>query len=171
MAAPVVLTVYCAFSAADAELINKNSMVATSLFDVEFISLKTTDMASIEGACRRKASELAHRAAVERTTWYVLELKFNAQQVCSMFLAKQLFHCRGLDGSTAYRMYGDDLRLDGDDPPDYCWHKATMDATGLDAWAERFLPQRSMRPTLKCEGCNQAVWQPVWVRQGEYCSE
>ena len=100
MAAPVVLTVYCAFSVADAELIKKNSMVATSLFDVELIPLKTTAMASIEGACRRKASELAHRAAVERTTWYVLELKFNAQQVCSMFLAKQLFHCTRLNDET-----------------------------------------------------------------------
>ena len=111
MAAPVALTVYCAFSAADAELINNDSMVATSLFDVEFIPLKATVTASIEGAFRRKASELAHRAAVEITTWYVLELKFNAQQVCSMFLAKQLFHCRALDGSAAYRMYGDSLRL------------------------------------------------------------
>ena len=67
MAAPVALTVYCAFSAADAELINNGSMVATSLFDVEFIPLKATVTASIEGPLRRKASVLAHRVAVEST--------------------------------------------------------------------------------------------------------
>ena len=175
MAAPVALTVYCAFSAADAEFINKNSMVATSLFDVEWIPLKATVTASTEGAFRRKASELAHRAAVEMTTWYVLELKFNAHQVCSMFLAKQLFHCRALDGSTAYRMYSESLRLNGDDPPVYCWHEATTDETGLDAWAERFLPKQSMRLTLKCKGCDLADGQPVWAtpsresQQGEFC--
>ena len=61
----MALTVYCAFSVADAELINNDSMIATSLFDVEFIPLKTTLEQAIEGASRRKASELAHRAAVE----------------------------------------------------------------------------------------------------------
>ena len=175
MAAPVALTVYCAFSAADAELINNDSMIATSLFDVEFIPLKATVTDSIEGASRRKASELAHRAAVESTEWYVLELQFNAQQVGNMFLAKQLFHCRALDGSTAYRMYGDSLRLDGDDPPVDCWIKATMDPTGLERWAERFLPKQSMRLTLKCKGCVLADGQPVWAtpsresQQGEFC--
>ena len=42
-------------------------MVATSLFDVEFIPLKATVTASIEGPLRRKASVLAHRVAVEST--------------------------------------------------------------------------------------------------------
>ena len=175
MAAPVVLTVYCAFSHAAMELINKNSMVATSLFDVEFIPLKATVTASIEGALRRKASELAHRAAAETTTWCVLQLKFNAQQVCSMFLAEQLFHCRALDGSKAYRMYSESLRLNGDDPPVYCWYESTMDPTGLDRWAERFLPKQYMRLTAKCKGCNLADGQPVWAtpnrerQQGEFC--
>ena len=64
---PVVLTVYCAFSEADAQSTNRTSMVATSLFDVEFIPLKATVTASIEGPLRRKASVLAHRVAVEST--------------------------------------------------------------------------------------------------------
>ena len=42
-------------------------MVATSLFNVEFIPLTATVTASIEGPLRRKASVLAYRVAVEST--------------------------------------------------------------------------------------------------------
>ena len=42
-------------------------MVATLLFDVEFIPLTARVTASIEGPLRRKASVLAHRVAVEST--------------------------------------------------------------------------------------------------------
>ena len=174
MAAPVALNVYCAFSVADAELINNDSMIATSLFDVEFIPLKATVTASIEGALRRKASELAHRAAVEITTWYVLELKFNAQQVCSMFLAKQLFHCRALDGSTAYRMYGDSLRLNGDDPPVYCWNKVInqqqQPTTAKEELLSIFVSRRTMCRN-HCAACALRMFVVAAPRTVQECSE
>jgi hypothetical protein len=145
------LTVFLAFGEADAQTLHfdRDCIILPELFNEgksSYIPVKNTSDEALEAAlCANLMQPM--RAAMEATTWHVLEVSFDALHIAATWKDRILKHTR----NDEIRFYGP-LRLS--EVAKFCVHKTVVPATGLEKWAARFMRKVEASFDGTCETCH-----------------
>jgi hypothetical protein len=132
------------------------NLIAPKLFG-SYIPLATSDDEAIQAALgvRKNSSSIA--AALNTSSWFVIEILFKADQVAEFMLEKSLTHCT-VGGQPAFQ-----CNRCIDTTLTRCTSFVReIPATGLEAWSDVFLPRTNfvgMRARcIECGGTSEPVF-------------
>ena len=146
---PTTLTLFLAFGEADAQLLHfdLNCCIVPELFKSSYIPMRKTIAEALEAAMSADHSQPI-AAAMQATTWHVLEVTFDNEHIAATWKDRILMHARNDD---YIRFYGP-LRLS--EVAAFLVHKVVVPATGLDEWAARFMVRVEASFNGRCVTCN-----------------
>jgi hypothetical protein len=157
------LTLFIAFAESDAQMIEVAQVVHSGMF-AGGIPLKTNIAAALSSALAVDTLQ-AMVAAVQTTTWYVLEIKFD--DVGALFLNHSLVHARDRNGPGVFAFHAPLLltrswAINGHLVDYHQWREIEVAPTGLDAWGAFFLRRKYWLTDGTCHNCHTqctTVWQ------------
>jgi hypothetical protein len=142
------LTLFLAFGEADAQALHfdLNCCIVPELFKSSYIPMRKTIAEALEAAMSADYNQ-PMRAAMEATTWHVLEVTFDNEHIAATWKDRILKHARNDD----IRFHGP-LRLS--EVAEFFVHKVAVPATGLEKWATLFMKNVEASFNGTCVTCN-----------------
>jgi hypothetical protein len=144
------LTLFLAFGEADAQALHfdLNCCIVPELFRSSYIPMRKTIAEALEAAMSADYNQ-PMRAAVEATTWHVLEATFDNEHIAAAFKDRILKHADYRND--VIRFHGP-LRLS--EVAAFSVHKVAVPATGLEKWATLFMKKVEASFNGTCATCN-----------------